>query len=150
MPSGQSSSVCVHTNSFTYSHTPSPVFLINPQPLQVWEQCSCCFDLISYEQLEKCVLCLHCGKRLLQVTQIHQLPCYFSSSLSRFCFAYSSRWREEKKGETKEAKQRSALFEIIFSFTSYFSLLLKQTHSHIYDTVVTQGSKQCELGPGLR
>lgn len=67
----------------------------------------------------------------MQVTHTHS-PC--SPSFCRMCRA---QWmmmgkKKNKNGETKEQKQRLALFEIILSCTSHFFLLLRETQTDTF------------------
>lgn len=120
MPGGQSSSA--HTQTHTL---PFPVFLIIPRPPRSRLCRSRCPDPAAGEELEKYALCLYCGKSLIQVTHIHSPGCVLVER--------SGRGGEKKKGGwTKEQKQRSALFEMILSCTSYFSLLLQETQTDTF------------------
>lgn len=82
--------------------------------------------------MRKNMYCVHCGKPLLQVTHIHTLPRYFSSSLSRCRTCGEQRMKRGIKGETKELKQKSTPFEIVRSCTSCFSLLLWETQTDTF------------------
>lgn len=68
-------------------------------------------------------------------TYTHTLPRHFSLSLA-VSLSLSRRAADEEgaggKEETKGPKRRSALFEIVLSYTSYFCLLLWETQTHTF------------------
>lgn len=118
---------------------------------------ACCCDLASYEKLEKkCVLCLHCGKHLLQVTHTHTLPRHFSLSLA-VSLSLSRRAADEEGaggGKRKQRDQNGGQL-CLKSFSAVLPISVccfgrhKHIHSHSHDAVVTQGSRQCEFAAGL-
>lgn len=130
MPGGQCSSAHIHELEHSLS-----CFLDNSTSALkrvVLLLCSSrCYDPAAGEELEKYVLCLYCGKSLIQVTQTHS-PC--SPSFCRTGRAQRMMRGEKttQKGETKEQKQRLALFEIILSCTSHFFLLLRETQTDTF------------------
>lgn len=129
MPSGQSSSV--HTES----HAPFPVFLIirhfclGSKTMLLPRRSQCC-DPDAREKSEKISV-------MFALWENPDTGDTFTPTAPSLSVVPVKRWGGWGDGEANELKQRSALFEIILSCTSYFSLLLWETQT---DTFIQQWS----------
>lgn len=130
-------SVPAHT--YTNLSTPFPVFLIIP-PVPWSRSCCCCAQAGVVTPLRvrsyKYVLCLYCGKSLMQVTHTHS-PC--SPSFCRMCRAQwmmMGKKKNQKRGNKGTKTEVSAVWNYSQLYFPFLSATSGDTNRHIHTSIM--------------